>query len=321
MKVAVVQLSHKHTEILGTFLEFLIKSNIEFVIYYNIQRDPYTFVKYYKKLFKRIFDVRATERLSEEKEEYDKFIFTTSDDGDKADPWFREQENAKKCIFVHHLASHWDNYMTNNIIVSPVVNLENSSCIIPIYREYTKLHSEPSKNNFAIVGAIKPHQRDKDLSLLIDLLEHSEGLDFKIFVFMRKKDWNVISERHPFLKDHPKIEFYPGLCTDKMIEKLKEVKFIIPLAKKNGWNYHLRLTGSIPLAVNLNMPMIMDKKLARIYNLAGGSVLYENNISEVIDKVMEMKNNEYYRLVEGVVLYKREQYKRNKEILSEFIRK
>jgi len=320
MKIALIQLSNKHTEIFGTFLEFFLKNEIDFTIYYNTRKDQYTFLKYYKKLFQRIFDVRDTERLIEEKEEYDKLIFSTSDDGHKTDDWFRNDENANKIIFVHHLASHWAPYMMHNLIVSPVVNLRESRIIIPIYKQYGKLHCNlDGPNNMAIVGAIKPHQKDKDLSLLIDLLEKTENLDYKIKIFMRNGDWNVIVGRYPFLGNHPKIEFYPGLKTDEMIEKLRDVKFIIPLAKKNGWNYNLRLTGSIPLAVNLNLPLIMDKKLANIYDLSAGSVLYNDLISEVIENVVNMDKNDYLKLLEGIAMYKRDRYIKNKGVLCEIL--
>ena len=48
---------------------------------------------------------------------------------------------------------------------------------------------------------------------------------------------------------------------------LRRVKYILPLAKKGGWFHWQRLTGSLPLAINLNIPLIADKKLQEIYDL------------------------------------------------------
>jgi hypothetical protein len=118
------------------------------------------------------------------------------------------------------------------------------------------VHSNYSSINLAIVGAIRPNQKDKDLSLLMDLLKNTSP-KFNIYIFMRKMDWKVISNRNNFLRTHPNIKFFPGLSTDKMIEKLKEVKFILPLTHQGGWFYWQRLTGTIPLAINLNIPLIL----------------------------------------------------------------
>ena len=40
---ALVQLSKKHTEIFGTFIEIIQYYNWEFTIYYDKDNDPYTF--------------------------------------------------------------------------------------------------------------------------------------------------------------------------------------------------------------------------------------------------------------------------------------
>jgi hypothetical protein len=100
--------------------------------------------------------------------------------------------------------------MKKNIQMSPVINLKDDSitkrlsCIVPFYRQYKKIHSNYKSQNLAIIGAIRPHQKDKDLSLLIDLLKIT-NLKFNIYIFMRKLDWKVISNRNKFLREHPNI--------------------------------------------------------------------------------------------------------------------
>jgi hypothetical protein len=206
--------------------------------------------------------------------------------------------------------------MKKNIQMSPVIQIKDEtkllSYIIPFYRQYKKIHSNYNSLNLAIIGAIRPHQKDKDLSLLLDLLK-SPNLKLNIYIIMRKMDWKLISNRNKFLREHPNIKFFPGLSTEKMIEKLKEVKFILPLTQQGGWFYWQRLTGTIPLAINLNIPLILDKKLAKIYNLEDCGLLYENKISEILESIISISEENYYKLIENIVIYKKKQVSNNRK--------
>jgi len=322
INIALVQLSNKHTEIFGTFIEIFRKKHFHLTIFYNLDKDPYTFLKYYQKMFDMKLNIEPTDSLSEKKDNFEFFIFTSSADDIRLDPYFKQPQNENKCLFIQHQAAHWKPYMKWNILMSPVIQLNQKNIYVtPFYKSYSKLHYKVTSKttNLAIIGAIRKH--DKDLNLLLDLLHKYPDEDYKIFVFMRRMDWRVISRRHPFLKNNPHISFHPGLSTEKMIEKLKEVKFILPLSKKNGWFYWQRLTGTIPLAVNLNMPMVMDRQLASIYGLQNCSILYENLISESMDKSLNISNEDYYKLIENTVLYKKEQYAKNKKYIGDMLHK
>lgn len=305
---AFVQLSKKHTEIFGTFIEIMKKNNWNFYIYYNKDDDPYTFLNYYENLFNIKLNIRKGSSLYKHKKDHDYFIFTSSADDKRISDYFKDPHMANKCIFVNHQAPHWKSYMLKNIVVSPLITSNEmdsvkTSCIVPFYREYKKLHSNYKKNNFAVVGAIR-HQ-DKDVNLLTNLLKNFPDENFMIYIFMRKMDWRTISSRKPFLKNHPKILVFSGLNTEKMIEKLKEVKFILPLAKKDGWFHWQRLTGTIPLAVNLNIPLVLDKKLASIYGLEKVSLTYNNQITEIMNYILKISDKDYFKLIENSVLFKK----------------
>jgi hypothetical protein len=307
---ALVQLSKKHTEIFGSFIEIIQFYKWEFTIYYDKDNDPYTFLNYYSKLFETSLNILPTAQLQNNYNKYDYFIFTTSADAQQIPEYFKTPKMSNRCIYVNHQASFSLPFMKKNIQVSPVIQIKDDtkllSCIVPFYRKYNKLHSNYNSYNLAIIGAIRLHQKDKDLSLLLDLLRNP-NLKINIYIFMRKMDWRVISNRNKFLRQHPNIKFFPGLSTDKMIEKLKEVKFILPLTQKDGWFYWQRLTGTIPLSINLNIPLIMDKKLAKIYNLEDCGLLYENKISEILDQIVSISEEKYYNLIENIVIYKKKQ--------------
>lgn len=313
---ALVQLSKKHTEIFGTFIEIINYYHWELTIYYDKDNDPYTFINYYNKLFETTLNVLPTSQLQDNKKKYDYFIFTTSADEPHIPEYFKTPEMSNRCIYVNHQASYCLPFMKKNIQMSPIIQIKDEkkllSYIIPFYRQYKKIHSNYNSQNLAIIGAIRPHQKDKDLNLLINLLK-TPNPKFNIYIFMRKIDWRVISNRNKFLKNHPNIKFFPGLSTEKMIEKLKEVKFILPLSQQEGWFYWQRLTGTIPLAINLNIPLIVDKKLAKIYNLDNCGLLYETAITEILEQITTISEEDYYKMVENIVIYKKQQASNNRK--------
>ena len=313
---ALVQLSKKHTEIFGTFIEIILYYNWNFTIYYDKENDPYTFLNYYTKIFETPLHILPSAQLKDNSNKHDYFIFMTSADSPHIPDYFKTQEMSNRCIYVNHQASFSLPFMKKNIQMSPVIQIKDESkllsCIIPFYRIYKKVHSNYNSLNLAIVGAIRPHQKDKDLSLLLDLLKNP-GLKLNIYIFMRKMDWKVISNRNKFLREHPNIKFFPGLSTEKMIEKLREIKFILPLSQQGGWFYWQRLTGTIPLAINLNIPLILDKKLAKIYNLEDCGLLYENKISEILESIISISEDNYYKLIENIVIYKKKQVSNNRK--------
>jgi hypothetical protein len=316
---ALVQLSKKHTEIFGTFIEIIKYFKWELTIYYDKDNDPYTFLNYYNKLFEISLNVNPIANLENNINKHDYFIFTTSSDSPQISEYFKKEEIADRCIFVNHNASNYLPYMKKNILMSPVINIKDnlnlnikSCCIIPYYRQYNKIHSNYHSNNIAIIGAIRLHQKDKDLSLLLDLLK-TPNFNLNIYIFMRKMDWKVISNRNNFLKNHPCIKFYPGLSTNSMIEKLNEIKFILPLSQKDGWFYWQRLTGTIPLAINLNIPLVIDEKLAKIYNVENCGLLYENKITEILDSINSISEEDYYKMVENIIIYKKKQTSINRK--------
>ena len=320
INIALIQLSAKHTEIFGTLIEFFLKKKFNITIYYDLANDPYSFVPYYEKIFKIKLDIKTPDKLLENRYNHDFFIFTSSADDIRLNDWFKLPENSNKCIFIQHQAAHWKEYMKWNITVSPVIQPNaNNITIIPIYKSYSEIHCKTKETNIGLIGAIRPHQNDKDLNILIDLLHRYPNNDYSIYIFMRRMDWKVISNKNPFLKNNPRIKVFSGLKTSQLIEKLKEIKFLLPLSKKKGWYYWQRLTGTIPIAINLNIPLIMDKELASIYGLEDSSILYERNVSEIMDRVLGMSDEEYYGLIERQCYWKLDVYKRNVKLISEFL--
>ena len=155
---ALVQLSKKHTEIFGTFIEIIKYYQWNLTIYYDKDNDPYTFINYYNKLFETQLNVIPTAQLQENCTKYDYFIFTTSADAPHIPEYFKTPEMSNRCIYVNHQASYSLSFMKKNIQMSPVIQINDdntkklSSCIVPFYRQYKKMHANYNSTNLAIVG-------------------------------------------------------------------------------------------------------------------------------------------------------------------------
>jgi hypothetical protein len=314
---ALIQLTKKHTEIFGTFLEIILHNNWDITIYFN--EDEYSFLPYYMELFQTKFDIKSTHQLVEDKEQFDYFIWMSSSDDNHIPDCFKTHEYAEKSIYVQHQAAHMKEYMYKNIVVSPVIKLDNmQTYILPIYKNYKQLHYQASENQpivFGIIGGIRTLKNgktlDRNLDLVKSVIEKFPNENYEFQFFMRKYDWMWISKKYPFLVKSKKIKAFFGLKTNDLIEKLRSVKFILPIGKRGGWFYWQRLTGAIPIAINLNIVLIIDEKLAKIYGLEECSILYKENLTEIFESVLKMDDSIYHDYILKSVRYKRELCKNN----------
>jgi hypothetical protein len=315
---ALIQLSPKHTEILGTFIEIIKYNHWNVVIYYDIDADDYTFLHYYQQLFGTL-DIRNPSLLMNEYKSYNYYIYSSSGDDKRIDNIFKTPEFSNKTIFIMHQAHHLQPYMKKMLKVSPVINLPltiNTQYILPVYKSYYHHHNKKAKNKitFAVIGAIrfdKSVSKDKDIQLIIDILEKYPDQNYKIYFFMRNQDWKVITKKYRILLSNSHVRNYPGMTTINLINKLREIKYILPLAKKTGIFYWQRLTGAIPLAINLNIPLVMDSDLAKIYSIHECSFIYDTSITEIFDQLINVNKEEYTNKIISIMKYKKQVYKKN----------
>jgi len=321
---ALIQLTKKHTEIFGIFLEIILNNQWDITIYYNVNADEYSFVPYYINLFEKNIKIKATKYLIEDKDLFDYFIWTSSSDDNYIHECFKTDKYANKSIYIQHQSVHCKEYMYKNIVVSPVIQLDHlkaqKSYLLPIYKNYKQMHYSPTANQpiiFGIVGAIRGLNNgktlDRDLGIIKRTIEKFPNENYEFHFFMRKWDWIWICNKNSFLTQLPKIKSFSGLKTPELIEKLRGVKYILPIAKKNGWFYWQRLTGSIPLAINLNIPLIIDRQLAKIYGMEEYSILYKDNLTEIFQNVMNMDDSTYQEYILKNVKYKKNICKQNEE--------
>jgi hypothetical protein len=319
---ALIQLSPKHTEIFGTFIEIIKYNHWNLVIYYDIRADDYTFLYYYTQLFGTL-DIRHPSLLINEYNNYNYYIFSSSGDYKRIDKIFKTPTYSNKSIFVMHQAHHLQPYMKKMLKVSNVINLPfsvNTQYILPVYKSYYCYHNKKSKNNitFAVIGAFRFQgsvSKDKEILLILDILKKYPDGNYKIYFFMRNQDWRIITKKYCILLSNEHVRNYPGLSTVDLINKLREIKYILPLAKKSGIFYWQRLTGSIPLAINLNIPLVIDSELARIYSIQECSFIYNTLITEIFDQLLTIDNEEYIDKIVSIIKYKKNIYKSNEHNL------
>lgn len=310
-----IQFSNKHTEIFGTFIEIIKKYEWVLTIYYNLDNDEYTFLKYYEKIFGKL-DIRPISQIN-----YDIDIFIITSSSDYKNNSDIIEQIANKSIFIHHQKLHHKPFMKKTITVSPVIQIADMSLneyILPVYRNYKHIHYKSShsssKTVFGIIGGIRILRNgvptDRDLNQLKNFIEAHPDKNYEFWFFMRKWDWIGISNRHKFLANNPKIVSFSGLSTEQMIKRLHYVKFILPLSKNGGWFYNQRLTGSIPIAINFNIPLVIEEKLATIYGLENCSFCYQDTLEPLIN-LIKIEKEAYYNKILELVKYKRKITKQN----------
>jgi hypothetical protein len=59
------------------------------------------------------------------------------------------------------------------------------------------------------------------------------------------------------------------------------------------------------LAINLNIPLIIDRELAKIYGLEEYSILYKDYLMEIFLNILNMEERIYYEFILKNVRYKK----------------
>ena len=137
----IIQFSNKHTEIFGTFIEILKKYNWPLTIYYNLESDEYTILKYYEKVFGKL-DIRPISKIN-----YDLDINIIASSSDYKNNTSAIEQIAHKSIFIHHQKFHHRPFMKKTITVSPVIQtaeMPTNEYILPVYRNYKHIHYKSS---------------------------------------------------------------------------------------------------------------------------------------------------------------------------------
>ena len=320
--IAFYQKRNTHTEILGCFFEIFLKHRhiLKFTLYYDNIDSFCDYVKFYTSLYKWQPSIKNCKNLLNDGKQYDWIILLTSDDNINPDVI---KKYGYKIIYIVHYVPFMKQFMKNIItlseVVKPTYNCTNL-CILPIYKKYDD-YTTKKQNILSIVGMSKYNSNFKDIDDLIRVLETynndniPEDKRYTIHIYSRK--YKPIEDQ---LKQYKNVIFHNFIRTNDLIENFRKSKFVLPLAKRDGYYHNKLLTGSIPIGINNNIPVVLDRKLQDYYQL-DGSIVYNHSLLEVMDQILYMTDDDYTKLVKQLILQKKKISYKNENLLMNFIKK
>ena len=310
MKIAYYEENSFHTEIIGTFIfnhrkdEICIFNNDDL----SQTLDTYAKIENFKIIDKNLFDVCANtfDRI------YISYSHTT-------DEMYSKLENKNKVYVICHLKSEIKPEFKNVIVLTPINHTPGKTYyILPIHGfdmdKKDKMRLAKLDCDISVIGRFKDNNRDyKDLMKLIK--EH-EDKDFRLDIYSRHVKF-VPKELQELSKSHiSTLRILTKLNTAAINKRISDSKFILTNVSKDSCYYKDRLTGMIPLAFNLNIPLIIDYRLKAIYNIRS-CIEYKDSVTEVINDIVKMEVPKYYRMVEEfkkeknmILQYNHEQFAR-----------
>ncbi len=224
------------------------------------------------------------------------------------------KNNKNKLITVFHTKKYLEmkNYFFNNIVYTPKCLLnQNCNYILPIHNLIDKTKKDMNIKKLVIIGQFKYKDID-NYNNLINNIDNYNNLE--IHICIRNKDMIGISN------NSDKINMHIGLNFFELKELLDKSHFILPLSQKNGHYHNNTMSGSLPLSLNHNIPLITDNITKKIFNL-NHSITYEDSILEIFDKVNNMTHEEYNNILDNLQIDKEQILNYSKNKFMEIIKK
>lgn len=317
MQIAYYEENNYHTEIMGTFLQYLKSINANITVYNT--SDKSSTVSYYQKFCN--FSLKPHTAIINDYSIFDKIIIgSAADTKDFVDKL--NIINYDKLIFVCHHPNDIKKIYKNVIILTPLNYLPNLNpnikYILPIHDfiNYKNLNTKKQKNILTIIGRFKDTNRDTND--LIHLIKNYNKLDFTVRIFSRVKKM-VPKILFSLAEEYPsKLQIFLKTSSLKMDTYLKESKYILPLVSKNSWYHKDRLSGNIALAYNYKIPLIIDSTLQKIYSIEN-CIVYNNSLAEIIHNITNISDVDYETMVLNFIKCQQNIIKNNNEILNSII--
>ena len=306
MNILIIQAQKYHTEILGGILE-LLKNSIKHKLYIDILYVNHkNFIDIYKKNYennkmiikkiKQKDENQLYNTLDKINSKYDLFIYLTAPD------------------FIYSTPSNKSILISHSIYDIPELK-KTKAKIIAISALYKKYKIQYFNNVFIPKNINKDKDKDKDnkrLNLLIVGLNNEKDKDLLLKILKYKKqgyyenininiiNYSVLSSK--INKYNKYFKAYINISSIKFLNIIQKSDYILTMIPFNGSVYHTsQLSGIIPLALSYGIPMIIDNKTVKIYNLNKNICkIYKshNNFLDIlddsnklIDKINKYKKN------------------------------
>ena len=304
MKIAYYEENKYHTEIIGFLLEYIIYKNsttkelFDIVIYND--KDMSNTLNYYKNKYK--FKIKNNLLINQDINDYKYIFIGTSSNTQKIDQSILTDHN-NRIIYICHLKDDIRDYYKNIIVLTPlnIISELPISYIKPIHNliKYENDNKIIKLTRIVIIGRFKDNNRD--ILDLINLINNYRQYNFEIIICSRLEKF-IPNDLINLSKEYPTyLKILIGLNSNELEKIIINSKFICPLISNNSWYFKDRYSGNIALSFNYNKPLIIQNKLKDMYEIQN-CVSYNENISEIIEDLTNMSNEEYNNVVNN--LYK-----------------
>ena len=209
-------------------------------------------------------------------------------------------------VFVYHLFSQLqelidsvETYVPLNgnvyhLVLKPpsqTPNLTNFGQVLPIY-QVPETIPVIYLARLGICGVINSEQRNYQLAL--DNVDNN--ITFKIIGTQSQPSYNDFVDDIAASGYQNQFEIHLDYEVEDYLDEVKNCKFIMPLVQDGSFYYTDRLTGSIPLALSFEKPLLLDEDLRAIYGFQEGYISYQN-LADVKNQVVNISSSEYDDLV------------------------
>lgn len=320
--VAFLQLTERHTEVFGGLIT-LFKDLFEKLDFYYI---PYQsdFSKYYKQIFGKDVKMTFHNLLSNPNISlsHNLYVFVTAleyiDNLDNNDYNLSKIPKNKILLLSHHADEIHQlfEFSSSVFAITPVYKKVPSFLTYFNLQKYTK-NVKNNKINILLSGFTNPD--NKDLNRLIKIFDMLKKQNNRQFIFH-------IINYYPLVK----LKKYSDICklyidanSKTMMKLLNKSNYVMTLTKNNSSYHKKQLTGILPLAVSLGIPLIIDKPLAKIYGLSrNNSITYSfNNLKDTILSLPSISNEKYDKLKKNLSNYRKKMISYNKKKMKKMIQR
>lgn len=315
MRLAYYEEKDYHTEIMGLFLDYCIQGNHR-CDYFN-DKDQSGFLDHYESILNikpklsRYKNVELRGKIVD----YDYVIIGTMGCSSLIDDLITKEPG--KFLQVYHNdddlkkdhSGHPRLTKNEKVIVLTPLNRKVGPYLLPIFRPPLAM-TVPKKNEkiIAIVGRFTQHRTYESLLPLLKL-------DYTIWVISRRPKF-VPEALVELANRTPKIKISYKLNAQKMSEILIRSRYLLCIAEDDSWYYKDRLTGTIPLSYNYDLPLIIPGKLNNIYKIKVG-IEYDEPES-IPERLREIDSTpgKYENIIQTLQEQKQEIVTENRKILE-----
>lgn len=194
-------------------------------------------------------------------------------------PLFR---NTRQMIAICHVP-RYHTAECPNLALSPL--LKPLPWLLPVFEDLPVRDADARRPTVCCMGLLEERYYQIIPTLARALPDH----EFRLFV----------RAAHPTcveaLAGLPNVNIAVGVGTDEMMEYLATSRYLLVLDHPEGRYRKDRLSGAIPIGLNLAVPMVMSQQLADLYEIRDGVVTYDDVPDDELAERMSQIDAEAYR--------------------------